>query len=127
MELADQLHNRRIHTDESYRSSPHSGFSCKITPTDIFCVQRHDILVRSGFSDVNLVRKTDNFPQNRVIDDNLIISGVQSDCTRVKMCDNTFSRGLKRYCMVIEGVRGKKPGKSVLQSCKTRFTKLLKK
>ena len=64
----------------------------------MFCVQRHDILVRSGFSDVNLVCKTDNFPQNRVIDvidDNLIISDVQSDCTRVKMCGNTFSRGLK--------------------------------
>ena len=98
MELVGQLHNRRIHTDESYRSSPHSGFSCKITPTDIFCVQRHDILVRSGFSDVNLVCKTDNFPQNRVIDvidDNLTISDVQSDCTRVKMCGNTFSRRLK--------------------------------
>ena len=127
MELADQLRNRRIHTDESYRSSPHSGFSCKITPTDIFCVQRHDILVRSGFSDVNLVRKTDNVPQNRVIDDNLIISDVQSDCTRVKMCDNTFSRGFKRYRMVIGGVRGKKMENLILQSCKTRFTKLLKK
>ena len=106
MELVGQLHNRRIHTDESYRSSSHSGFSCKITPTDIFCVQRHDILVRSGFSDANLVCKTDDFPQNRIIDDNLIISDVQSDCTRVKMCDNTFSRGFKRYCMVTEGSRG---------------------
>ena len=61
------------------------------------------------------------------IDDNLIISDVQSDCTRVKMCDNTFSRGFKRYCMVTEGVRGKKPEKSILKSCKTRFTQLLKK
>ena len=116
-----------IPTDESNRSSPNSGFSCKITPTDIFCVQRHDILVRSGFSDVNLVCKTDDFPQNRVIDDNLIISDVQSDCTRVKMCDNTFSRGFKRYCVVIGGVRGKKMENLILQSCKTRFTKLLKK
>ena len=58
--------------------------------------------------------------QNRVIDDNLIISDVQSDCTRVKMCDNTFSLGFKRYCMVIEGVRVKKTEISVL-------TKLLKK
>ena len=119
MELVGQLHNRRIHTDESYRSSPHSGFSCKITPTDMFCVQRHDILVRSGFSDVNLVCKTDNFPQNRVVDDNLIISDVQSDCTRVKMCDNTFSRGFERYCMVTEGVRVKKTENSILQSCKS--------
>ena len=116
-----------IHTDESYRSSPNSGFSCKITPVDIFYVQKHDILSRSGVSDVNLVCKTDNFPQNRVIDDNLIVSDVQSDCTRVKMCDNTFSRGFKRYCMVTEGARVKKTEKSVLQSCKTRFTKLLKK
>ena len=85
------------------------------------------MLVRSGFLGVHLVCKTDNFPQNRAIDDNLIISDVQSDCTGVKMCDNTFSRGLKRYCMVIEGVRDKKTGKLVLQSCKTRFTKLLKK
>ena len=108
MELVGQLHNRRIHTDESYRSSSHSGFSCKITPVGIFYVQKHDILIRSGVSDANLICKTDNFPQNRVIDDNLIISGVQSDCTRVKMCDNTFSRGFKRYCMVIGGVRGKK-------------------
>ena len=116
-----------IHTDESYRSSPNSGFSCKITPVGIFYVQKHDILIRSGVSDVNLVCKTGNFPQNRVIDDNLIISDVQSDCTRVKMCDNTFSRGFKRYCMVTGCVRGKKTEKSVLQSCKTRFTKLLKK
>ena len=116
-----------IHTDESYRSSPNSGFSCKITPVGIFYVQKHDIFSRSGVSDVNLVCKTDNFPQNRVIDDNLIISDVQSDCTRVKMCDNTFSRGFKRYCMVTGGVRGKKPEKSILKSCKTRFTKLLKK
>ena len=116
-----------IHTDESYRSSPNSGFSCKITPVGIFYVQKHDILTRSGVSDVNLVCKTDNFPQNRVIDDNLIISDVQSDCTRVKMCDNTFSRGFKRYRMVIGGVRGKKMENSILQSCKTRFTKLLKK
>ena len=88
--LAGQSHNRMIHTDESYRSSPNSGFSCKITPVGIFYVQKHDILIRSGVSDVNLVCKTDNFPQNRVIGDNLIISDVQSDCTRVKMCDNTF-------------------------------------
>ena len=27
------------------------------------------------------------------------------------MCDNTFSRGFKRYCMVTEGVRVKKNGK----------------
>ena len=125
--LAGQLHNRMIHTDESYRSSPNSGFSCKITPVGIFYVQKHDILIRSGVSDVNFVRKTDNVPQNRVIDDNLIISDVQSDCTRVKMCDNTFSRGFKRYCVVIGGVRGKKMENLILQSCKTRFTKLLKK
>ena len=99
----------------------------KLHPVDTFYVQKHDILIRSVVSDVNLVCKTDDFPQNRVIDDNLIISDVQSDCTRVKMCDNTFSRGVKRYCMVIEGVRGEKTGKSVLKSCKTRFTKLLKK
>ena len=116
-----------IHTDESYRSSPNSGFSCKITPVGIFYVQKHDILIRSVVSDVNLVCKTDNFPPNRVIDDNLIIYGVQSDCTRVKMCDNTFSRGFKRYCMVTEGVRVKKTEKLILKSCKTRFTKLLKK
>ena len=116
-----------IHTDESYRSSPNSGFSCKITPVGIFYVQKHDILIRSVVSDVNLVCKTDNFPPNRVIDDNLIIYGVQSDCTRVKMCDNTFSRGFKRYCMVIGGVRDKKMENSISKSCKTRFTKLLKK
>ena len=127
LRLVGQLHNRRIHTDESYRSSPRSGFSCKITPTDIFWVQRLDILVRSGFLGVNLVCKTDNFPPNRVIDDNRIIYGVQSDCIRVKMCDNTFSRGFKRYCMVIGGARDKKMENSILQSCKTRFTKLLKK
>ena len=116
-----------IHTDESYRSSPNSGFSCKITRVGIFHVQKHDIVIGSGVSDVNLVRKTGNVPRNRVIDDNLIISDVQSDCTRVKMCDNTFSRGFKRHCMVTGGVRVKKMEKSVLQSCKTRFTKLLKK
>ena len=97
--------------DESYRSPPNSGFSCKITPVDIFYVQKHDIVIRSGVSDVNLVCKTDNFSQNRVIDDNLIIHDVRSDCTRVKMCDNTFSRGFKRYCMVTEGARVKKNGK----------------
>ena len=101
-----------IHTDESYRSSPNSGFSCKITPVGIFYVQKHDILIRSVVPDVNLVCKTDNFPPNRVIDDNLIIFDVQSDCTGVKMCDNTFSRGFKRYCMVTEGVRGKKKRKN---------------
>ena len=62
-----------------------------------------------------------------VIDDNLMIFGVQSDCTGVKMCDNTFSRGFKRYCMVIGGVRDKKMENSISKSCKTRFTKLLKK
>ena len=67
-------------------------------------MQKHDIVIGSGVSDVNLVCKTDDFPQNRVIDDNLIIYDVQSDCTRVKMCDSTFSRGFKRYCMVTEGV-----------------------
>ena len=46
--LAGQSHNRMIHTDESYRSSPNSGFSCKITPVGIFYVQKHDILIRSG-------------------------------------------------------------------------------
>ena len=56
--LAGQSHNRMIHTDESYRSSPNSGFSCKITPVGIFYVQKHDILIRSGVSDVNLVCKT---------------------------------------------------------------------
>ena len=65
-----------------------------------YSTSRNTILSRSGVSDVNLVCTTDNFPQNRVIDDNLIISDVQSDCTRVKMCDNAFSRGFKRYCMV---------------------------
>ncbi len=122
--LTGQLHNRMIHTDESYRSSPNSGFSCKITPVGIFYVQKHDILSRSGVSDVNLVCKTDNFPQNRVIDDNLIISDVQSDCTRVKICDNMFSRGFKRYCVVTGGVRGKKKREN--RFC-NRFTKLLKK
>ena len=53
--LAGQLHNRRMHMDESYRSPPNSGFSCKITPVDIFYVQKHDIVIRSGVSDVNLV------------------------------------------------------------------------
>ena len=57
-ELAGQLHNRRIHTDESYRSTPNSGFECKITPDDIFYVQKHDIVIRTGVSDVNLVSKT---------------------------------------------------------------------
>ena len=66
-------------------------------------------------------------PQNRVIDDNLVIFDVQSDCTGVKMCDNTFSRGFKLCCVVIGGVRVKKWQKSVLKSCKTRFTKILKK
>ena len=130
LRLVGQLHNRRIHTDESYRSSPRSGFSCKITPTDIFWVQRLDsILVRSGFLGVNLVCKTDNFPQNRVIDDNLIISDVQSDCTGVKMCENTFSRGFKQYCMVTEGSRVKKRKNWFCnrRTSKTRFTNFLKK
>ena len=50
----------------------------------------------------------DDFPQNRVIDDNLMIFDVQSDCTGVKMCDNTFSGGFKLCCVVIGGVRVKK-------------------
>ena len=74
-------------------------------------MQKHDIVIRSGVSNVNLVCKTDNFPQNREIDDNLIMYDVQSDCTRVKMCDNTFSRGFKRYCVVTGGARDKKNGK----------------
>ena len=64
--------------------------------------------------------KTDDFSQNRVIDDNLVIFDVQSDCTGVKMCDNTFSGGFKLYCVTIEGVRDKK-------NKKNRFTKILKK
>ena len=102
------------YTNESYRSTPNSDFLRIITPADIFDLQQQEILIASGVSDVNLVCKTDNFPQNRVIDDNLIIYDVQSDCTRVKMCDNTFSRGFKRYCMVTEGVRVKKTEKSIL-------------
>ena len=115
------------YTNESYRSTPNSDFLRIITPVDIFDLQQQEILIASGVSDVNFICKTDDFIPNRVIDDNLIISDVQSDCTRVKMCDNTFSRGFKRYCMVIGGARVKKWQKSVLKSCKTRFTKLLKK
>ena len=80
------------------------------------------MLITSGVSGVNFLCKTDDFPPNRVFDDNLMMFDVQSDCTGVKMCDNTFSDGFKRYCGAIEGVRVKKCQKTVLKSCKTRFT-----
>ena len=115
------------YTNESYQSTPNSDFLRIITPADIFYLQQHEILITSGVSDVNYLCKTDDFPPNRVFDDNLMMFDVQSDCTGVKMCDNTFSGGFKLYCVAIEGVRDKKTKKSVLQSCKTRFTKILKK
>ena len=74
----------------------------------IFYLQKHEILFKSGFSDVDFPCKTDDFSQNRVSDDNLNIFCVQSDCTGVKMCDNTFSHGFKRDCVVIEDVRAPK-------------------
>ena len=107
-ELDDQLHSRMIHTNESYRSSPNSGFSCRIISFDKFYLQKHEILFKSGFSDVYFPCKTDDFSQNRVSDDNLNIFCVQSDCTGVKICDNTFSHGFKRDCVVIEDVRAPK-------------------
>ena len=107
-ELAGQLHSRMIHTNESYRSSPNSGFSCRIISLDKFYLHKHEILLKSGFSDVDFPCKTDDFSQNRVSDDNLNIFCVQSDCTGVKMCDNTFSHGFKRDCVVIEDVRAPK-------------------
>ena len=111
--------NHMIHTNELYRSPPNSGFWCRITPTDKFYLYRREILIKSGFSDGDFLSKTDNFPQNRVTDDNLIIFCVQSDCTGVKMCDNTFSHGFRRDCVVIEDVRAPKWWKWVWKSSKT--------
>ena len=104
-ELAGHRQKDMTHTNESHRSPPNSGFSCRITPVDKFYSYRREILIQNGFSDGGFLCKTDNSPQNRVSGDNLIIFCVQSDCTGVKMCDNTFSHGSKRYCVVIEGVR----------------------
>ena len=118
-ELAGQLQNHMIDTNESYRSSPNSGFPRRITSTDMFYLYKREILIKSGFSDDGFLCKTDNFPQNRVSDDNLIIFCVQSDCTGVKMWDNTFSHGSKRYCVVIEGARVTEWWKMVWKSLKT--------
>ena len=89
------------YTNESYQSTPNSDFLRIITPADIFYLQQHEILITSGVSDVNYLCKTDDFPPNRVFDDNLMMFDVQSDCTGVKMCDNTFSGGFKPYCVTI--------------------------
>ena len=102
------------YTNESYRSTPNSDFLRIITPVDIFDLQQQEILIASGVSDVNFICKTDDFIPNRVFDDNLMMFDVQSDCTGVKMCDNTFSGGFKVYYVAIEGVRDKKTKKLVL-------------
>ena len=115
-ELDNQIQYHKTCTNESYRSIPNLDFSPSINYTSWHILSRttRNIEQKWGLG-CQFLCKTDDFPQNRVIDDNLMIFDVQSDCTGVKMCDNTFSRGFKRYCMVTEGARVKKTEKSVFR------------
>ena len=58
-ELDSQIQYHKTCTNESYRSIPNLDFSRSITPAGIFYLEQHEILNKSGVSDVNFsVRRT---------------------------------------------------------------------
>ena len=58
-ELDSQIQYHKTCTNESYRPIPNLDFSRSITPSGIFYLEQHEILSKSGVSDVNFsVRRT---------------------------------------------------------------------
>ena len=104
----DYLQNSMTHTNDSYRSPPNSGFSCRNTQFNMFHSYKRVILIKTGILDEGLSQLTSNLisiSRKILILDNLFVFCVQGDHTGVKMRGDMFSHGSKRYRVVIGGLR----------------------